>query len=187
MSIFKPYIRVTYGLAKYLYYSSLHVCSHAVFSKCTIMVKNLFGFLFRYCISSFKLFTSHVDKYWPSQHFSAPFKARKSRQAQACYIPQNLNTNKLYCYYWFIPFQISVRRNESSHSFDSQSIKVKTLVTLDAPFLLMQLKLWHFAATLWYNIIITPFYLTTVLSYTCKMFLKLAFVGRSVYLFPGNL
>jgi len=37
------------------------------------MVKNLYGFFFRYCISSFKLFTSHVDKHWAQSTLLSSF------------------------------------------------------------------------------------------------------------------
>jgi len=38
-----------------------------------VIVKNQFGFYFRYCISSFKLFTSSIDKYWPQSTLLSSF------------------------------------------------------------------------------------------------------------------
>jgi len=80
----------------------------------------------------------------PSQRFSAPFNAGNYRQAQTCYISQN--TTQRNCN--IITGSYQFRRNESSHDLDSQSVKVKTLITLDVPFLSTRLKLGHFAATL---------------------------------------
>jgi len=42
-----------------------------VYLNYAIVEKSLFGWIFKYFISSFKLFTSHIDKYWPSQIFSS--------------------------------------------------------------------------------------------------------------------
>jgi len=36
-------------------------------------VKNRFDWIFKYCISGFKLFTSHIDKYWPQSTLFSSF------------------------------------------------------------------------------------------------------------------
>jgi len=55
----------------------------------------------QYCTLVIKLLTSHIDKYWPCQQLSAPFKARNSRQVQTCYISHEYNTKKLQHFNWF--------------------------------------------------------------------------------------
>jgi len=36
-------------------------------------VKYQFGWIFKYYIASFKLFTSHIDKYWPQSTIFSSF------------------------------------------------------------------------------------------------------------------
>ncbi len=73
--------------------------------KQSVIVKNQFGLYLRYCIIASSYLNVVQTSTDSSQHFSAPSKAGKSRQAQTCYVPQNINTKKLHCSYQFTRVQ----------------------------------------------------------------------------------
>jgi hypothetical protein len=108
-----------FGSRKILIVSTFH--SHFLQTFCS---ENSVWLDRQYCILGFKLLTSHIDKYWPCQQLSAPFKAGNSRQVQTCYIPQEYNTKETQ----HLIHSILLRRNRSSHDLEPQSIDVTMLV-----------------------------------------------------------
>jgi hypothetical protein len=86
------------------------------------VVKILFGWIFKYCISGFMLLTC-ADH---SQQFSAPFKAGNSRQVQTCYISQEYDKKN----YNIIVGSYQLRRNGSSHDLEPHSVDVMLLAAL---------------------------------------------------------
>jgi hypothetical protein len=69
--------------------------------------------------------SSYSQVLYPCQQFTAPFKAGNSRKLR--FVTFLKNTTQRNCN--IITGSYQVRRNESSHDLDSQSVKVKMLIT----------------------------------------------------------